>query len=635
MMFDWSFSKFSILVALLLSVLFVLPVVAADKPKIQNPNTLRVAWFGSANTLDPSYAYDTASGAIIMQVYENLIRYPYGIVDGNEKKPGGYSVSKFKPMLATKVPSKENGLIRKTEDGGMVYEFPIRQGVTFHNGNKLTPEDVEYSFERTMIQDRAGGPAWMILQPLTGYKNIETIVEKVSGKDKFANTTTAERVEAFNKYIDPAVTVEGNSVLFHLPSPYPPFLNILTHGSAWSAIMDKQWVEKVGGWPGTAETWPQYHNPGGGQAAKASPLYQKANGTGAFELKRWEVGSEVVFTRYENYWRKPAELKKVVVQKIKEWGTRRLKLMNGDADIAYTPLQYLPQVEGTKGVTVQKHLPTIQMNPVAFFTWTINQQSNQLDGSGTWGSGVPADFFADVKVRKAFNYAFNYEVFIEQVLQGMGYKTNGPVPKNMEPYYNENIKPYTMNLDKAEQLLKEAHGGTLWKKGFKFTMLYNTGNTSRKTAAQILEQNIENLNNKFEIKVRGVSWSTYLDQMLSEKMPIFFIGWLADFPDPHNFVVPMMAPTGTFSGWQGQALTEVAKEKFQPLIKQGMATVNTEKRKETYYELQQLAHDMAIDIFLPQAEGTRVMRSWVQDVPFNPMFAAPFAYAYPIHKGYE
>ncbi|MBS3813689.1 ABC transporter substrate-binding protein, partial [Candidatus Bipolaricaulota bacterium] len=194
---------------------------------------------------------------------------------------------------------------------------------------------------------------------------------------------------------------------------------------------------------------------------------------------------------------------------------------------------------------------------------------------------------------------------------------------------------YSRDLDKAEELLKEAHDGELWEKGFTFTILYNTGNESRKTASDIFEANIEKINPNFEIKVRGVDWSTYLDQMIGTKMPLFIIGWLADFPDPHNFVTPFMASDGTFSGWQGEGMVEMAEEHFDPLIEKAMETVDTDERQKIYYELQKLAHDEAIDVWLPQAEGTRVLRTWVQDVPFNPMFANSWSYAYPIWKGYE
>lgn len=629
--------KNGLIFALSVTLLFSLVVagLGQDKPEVQNPDTLTAVATGTANTLDPAYAYDTASGNIINNVYENLIRYPYGIVDGNEKKTEGYSVSEYKPMLATEVPTKENGLVRELPGGEVIYEFPIREGVTFHNGNKLTPEDVEYSFERTMIQDRSGGPSWMLLEPFTGYGSIKNLVTDVAGVEEFSETTSADRVAAFKSFIDPAVEVKGQSVIIKLPDPYPPIMNILAHSSYWSSIVDKEWVTEQGGWPGTAETWPEYHNPGGGSAAEESPLYDVANGTGPFKLERWEPGQEAVFSSYADYWREPAELDSFVLQKTQEWGTRRLQLVNGEADIVYMPLQYMDQVKGAKGISVQTGLPTIQMNPAAFFTQDVITEDNDLVGSGSWGDGIPSNFFNDVKVRKAFNYAFQYDAFIEQVLQGYGYKTNGPVPKNMQPYYNEDLEMYTHNLDKAEELLKEAHGGELWEKGFEFTILYNSGNESRKTAADIFEANIEKLNDKFNINVRGVDWSTYLDMMVQERTPLFLIGWIADFPDPHNFVTPFMASDGTFSGWQGQGMKELATEKYDPLIKEAMQTVDEQERKEIYYELQRLAKEDAVDVWLPQAEGYRVMRSWVQNVPFNPMYSDSWSYVYPISKGYE
>jgi ABC-type transport system substrate-binding protein len=140
-------------------------VPPTPRPEVKNPDTYVVVGIGDfIDTLDPAAAYDTGSGSIIFNVYETLIFFD------------GPHPDKFVPWLATQVPSVENGLIR---DGGLTYVFPIRQGVKFHygpvkdaNGTEipgsgiLTPEDVEYSFERGMLQDRAGGPQWLLLEPL-------------------------------------------------------------------------------------------------------------------------------------------------------------------------------------------------------------------------------------------------------------------------------------------------------------------------------------------------------------------------------------------------------------------------------------------------------------------------------------
>ncbi len=107
-----------------------------------------VAGAGGPQTLDPAAAYDTASGEIIHYVYDNLFEYVGG------------DLNNIGPMLATEVPTVENGLM--SEDG-LTIRVPIRQGVKFHNGAELTPEDVKYSFVRGMLADPAGGPMWIML----------------------------------------------------------------------------------------------------------------------------------------------------------------------------------------------------------------------------------------------------------------------------------------------------------------------------------------------------------------------------------------------------------------------------------------------------------------------------------------
>ncbi|MGB9615440.1 MAG: ABC transporter substrate-binding protein, partial [Fervidobacterium sp.] len=106
----------------LFGVLAVVLTLAAFDPTVYVEATI-----GEPDTLDPHLAYDTASGEVLFNVYENLIAYK------------GRSVSEFEPRLATEVPTVKNGLIK---DGGKTYVFPIRKGVKFHNGNPLTPEDV-------------------------------------------------------------------------------------------------------------------------------------------------------------------------------------------------------------------------------------------------------------------------------------------------------------------------------------------------------------------------------------------------------------------------------------------------------------------------------------------------------------
>ena len=99
------------------------------------------------DSLDPAWAYDTASHAVTAHLYETLVAYK------------GASISELEPAVAEKVPSRENGLISAD---GRSYTFPIRKGVKFHKGGDLTAEDVAYSLKRFMLYDRAGGPSALL-----------------------------------------------------------------------------------------------------------------------------------------------------------------------------------------------------------------------------------------------------------------------------------------------------------------------------------------------------------------------------------------------------------------------------------------------------------------------------------------
>jgi peptide/nickel transport system substrate-binding protein len=625
--------------------------------EIKNPDTIVEATIGSAETCDPAYAYDTASGEILFNTYETLVFWPYGIADAKGIDLTGMSLdpADLQPQLATEWTVSEDGL---------TYTFTIREGVRFHyvgvkkedgtiewvdydsledesaivpGYGELTPEDVEYSIERAMLQDRTGGPIWMLLEPLTGYSSLLDLVKAALGKDveDLTTLTPEEQAEIYNKYIDPAVEVEGNTVVFHLAQSYPPFITILA--GSWASVLDKEWAIAQGDWDGKPDTWAKWWNPGGGEVPEKSPLFNKVNGTGPFKLKRWDIGVEIDFDRFEKYWRGPAKVKHVVVKKLDEWSDRLLLLKNGDADIVYVPAQYLPQVEGLPGVVVHDPIDVPQVLLRAmFFVAPVKVEGNEFIGEGPWdGYGIPPDLFADVNVRKAFCLAFDYDAFIEQVLLGKGYKIHGPIPKAFSWAYEEDpALDWDYDPEAAAELLKKARNGELWEKGFNLTILYNEGNDVRRIAAEILKANLEAMNPKFRVNIQAVPWKTYLSYLVTGKMPLFIIGWIADYPDPNNFAVPFVASYGTFAGFQGEYMIEnIFKPYFDPIVAAAMATTDKEIRGNLYKLIARLAKDWAVDIWLPQRYPYRVMRDWVRGWPINPIYPSP--YFYPMYKAYD
>lgn len=575
---------------------------------VTDENTFVYISIGEPDTLDPAYAYDTASGEIIHQVYDNLFDYEGG------------DLNKLVPILATEVPTIDNGLI---SDDGRTIKVPIRKGVKFHTGNELTPEDVEYTFERNMISDPVGGPIWMFFEPLLGVQSMRQLIASVGGPSDFTDINDVDpaiRRAAFDK-IDAAVEVEGDAVVFKLAGPYPPFLQILAKGGSWASILEKAWMVEKGDWDGEPDTWAKWYDP----TKEEMTLYEQANGTGPFKLQAWDrSGGQIVLKRNDDYFRGPAELETVFVKYIEEYNTRQLMLQSGDADAIYADVQYLNQLRGVEGIRVLEGLEQIS-NTVLLYNFTIPYEGNEdIVGSGKLdGNGIPSDFFADINVRKAFNYAFDYERYLNEVANGAGTISTGFIPNSL-PFSNEGGEWYRHDLELAEQHFRQAFNGELWDKGFKLTVLYNTGNNARKTAAEILEYNIESINPKFQIEVQGMQWATYLGKLDAGSLPVFFMGWLADFPDAHNFVDAYLRSTGAFAGYCGEGLVELAKAEFDDLVAQAMQAPTTEEREALYQEINRKAYEYAVAMPYIDPADHRVMRDWVEGFVHCPAYSAKY-----------
>ncbi len=556
---------------------------------VKNPGILVYAHLGEVTSLDPVYPYDAISQGLIYNVYETLIRFK------------GSSLSEFEPALALKVPSRKNGLITK---GGKTYIFPLRRNVKFHNGDVMTPEDVKYSLLRFMLTDPPGGPASLLLEPVFG-------VASSRGKDG--------RIRLTKKQIDCAVEIEGNKLVVNLKRPFAPFLSIIAR---WSYVMNKDWCVRNGEWDGRYETLAEYS----GRSKEKSYLFKHMNGTGPFKFERWNVNmKQIVLSSFEDYWRGAPKIKMIIMKTVSEFGTRRLMLEAGDADIIDLPRTYKNQIKGIKGARIEDNLPRLMTDPVFFFTFKVNPSANRDIGSGKLdGNGVPPDFFGNVDVRKAFAYSFDYEGFLKDALKGEAARARGSIPPGLLGY-SANIPSYSYDPEKAKFHFKRAFNGELWRKGFKFTLTFNTGSDVRQLACQVLKRNVEKLNPKFTINVRGVDWPVYLEKTQNKKMPLFTRGWTGDYPDPHNFIFPFYHSKGRYAIAQNYSNPQMDR-----LIEKAVSAVNRSEREKLYRKIQKMAYDETIQIYTIHPQGLLAMRNWIKGFYDNAVFMS--VYFYPLSK---
>ncbi|MFD1514903.1 ABC transporter substrate-binding protein [Halomarina rubra] len=202
--------------------------------------------------LDPHDHRETTTDNIVLQSYEGLLGRD---ADGN-----------IVEVLADGYERVEDGTVR----------FTIRQGVTFHSGEELTPADVAFSINR-IVDDEVGG----LVSPQS---------------DQLSGVTGAEVVDG-ERAVD--VSSDGiNPIVFSLFASY-------------CDIVQQSWIEENEG----------------------PFINSNMNGTGPFQLDSYEQDVSVSYTRYEDYWREPAPAETLEITAAGESSTRVNQLLGGETDI--------------------------------------------------------------------------------------------------------------------------------------------------------------------------------------------------------------------------------------------------------------------------------------------------------------
>lgn len=550
-----------------------------------DPTVLDYAMASDVDTLDPHWGYDAVSLFIVDQVYETLIDF------------AGPSLDAFEPRIATVVPSLFNGFESKD---GLTYAFPLRSGVKFHDGTLMTPEDVKYSLMRFVLLDREGGPSNLLLYGLVGVRS------------------TAElQPDALFDLADKAIVIEGGSLVLRLQRPFAPLLGILAN---FGHIVPKSAVVAGGGWDGKKATWVKHRNP----PKEKSALHYKMIGTGPFKLESWDpAAKKVVLLRNEAYWRKPAALARVNLTTLNE-RERRRRLGAGELDAAFVERRYLDQFTDLPGVVVTDGLPALEAQNTVLFNMNAEAKENTWLGSGKLGDGVPPDFFADLEVRKAFAFAFDYDTFIKEAYRSNAIQAHGPIPAVLFGY-NAKQKPWPYSPYQAEAAFKRGKNGAVWAQGFALSVAYTEGNAERRIACRLLKEGVEKLNKLFHVECRALPESRLLDEMRAKRLPAFVYRWILDYPDPHNAVEPFLHSRGYFASSLGYS-----NPRADTMIEQAAAEIDPAKRKALYYELQALAIYDAPAIFTADSHNIVVRRKNVQGWLYHPI--QPYGTLYEVTK---
>lgn len=300
-----------------------------------DPTTLTYVSFGDLDTMDPAWNYENVGGDLMGNVYDSLVTY-----EGPD--PLGYV-----PQLATSW---------EITDEGKTYTFTIREGVKFHEGQDLTPEDVAYTFQRAILQGGLFSPQFLFTEPFFGigtYDVAELVDPELADDPEGLQAADPAALLAACEQVTSAIVADdaAGTVTMHLAQGWAPFLSTLA--GSWGSVLDKGWSVENGAWDGDCSTWQNFY----GIGSDNSPLRAVMNGTGPYILDHWTPGVETVLVANENYWRTAevgsaweggpvgtAAIKTVVYLIVDEWSTRRAMLETGDADFVSVPRAFIDQL---------------------------------------------------------------------------------------------------------------------------------------------------------------------------------------------------------------------------------------------------------------------------------------------------
>lgn len=319
--------------------------------------------------------------------------------------------------------------------------------------------------------------------------------------------------------------LDQRTVRITIAEPTATFLAKLTYSTAF--VLDRSNVEG-GGWP------------------------SRPNGSGPFRLKEFSK-ERIVLQRNEYYHRDPPRLQEVVYYL--SGGSPMSMYENGELDMVYVGPADVERVRDPANA-LNAELSMVPQLDIQYLGINVNRPP-----------------FDDVKVRQAFALAVDREKITSVVWKGMRAPAEGIVPPGM-PNFQRSRSLLGFDPGRARQLLAESrYGGP---SGLPPVTL------SIGTLATELPPVIEALvamyrdNLGVDVAVEGSA------DVLADDPQLYSIGWIADYPDPENFLDLL------FHSNSGLNYMHYSNSKVDMLLESARVETSQQRRQELFLEAEQL-----------------------------------------------
>jgi peptide/nickel transport system substrate-binding protein len=446
-------------------------------------------------------------------------------------------------------------------EDGLTYTFPLREDVVFSDGNEMTAEDVKYSWDRVVEMNLPEGQA-----PL-----FENVVETTVVDDHTFEVTLNQ--------------VDASFLAFLAAHPV-------------ASVVSQDAVEGNGG---IAAGQPNEY------------MAQNMVGTGPYTLASWERADRMQFDINPDYWGEPAHLP-VRWELIVDSPATGMQAREYDiVDISPTDV---PSFEGIEHAVVDTSVLDLQV-------LQIGMNMNIAEGALPEGDTIPLDFFQDVRIRQAFNYAFNYQGYIDGILGGLGGRNSFILPVEMYGY-DPDAPIYETDPAMAEQLFTEAG---YWEEGFTVSIYSDQTHEGFTGAALTLKDSIEALNPNFHVNVLAVPEAQFDEVLATDPLPTGMWSYTSSqYSTPDAYLFDSALSEGRYGAVNSfvDGYTDAAA--VDELVNSARTALDEQTRLDILSEIQNVLYEEAMWI-MPANEGAPTARGdWVTGHVENPMWPRPSQY---------
>ncbi len=467
-----------------------------------------------------------------------------------------------------------------------LYRFYLNKGVKFHDdacfadgkGREVTAKDFEYCFTK-------------LCESSATNKGYHFVKGRVKGADAYYESTIkgtplAEGVTGIR-------VIDNYTFEIELEQSFSSFMHILA--MPFTFVFPKEAVDKYG-----------------------VDMRIKAVGTGPFYVKAIKDNEKAILLKNPTYWQKDEAgnqlpyLDGISWTFINDEKAQLLEFKQGNLDMVYRlPLEMTDDVVNRQGV-LQPGYEQYQ------YQSELSMSTQYYGFLNPEGSSV----FDNKKLRQAFSYAIDRQKIVDYVVKGAGEPAyHGIVPPCYKNYNAKQIKGYNYDPNKARKLLAEAgypNGEGLEE----ITLQLNSGGKRNEQVAEAIQKML-NETLGVTIKIVKMQWAQHLENVESGKVGFWRAGWIADYPDPENFLTLL---------WSNHLPEDLKTEDnvylntfrykgaaFDKSFEEALRTVDEAKRNELYLKAEQAAIDDAPLLLLFYTKDARLVQPYVQNYPQNPM----------------